>query len=145
MNFERKLSKEDREIYCCLKPFARFMEETAFIDIFEGLVLEKNLRQRLNQLKEYKKLGLRTYDDIEKYLEVDSRNKKDDKKNPILFDTSGIGLKLNEFLKKGNNQNFDNDMEKNLSKEFGITKSESLEIKKAIVKELLYEKSKIII
>jgi transcriptional adapter 2-alpha len=54
MNFERKLSKDDRELYNCLKPFARFVNQNEFMDLFEGLVLEKNLRQRLNQLKYYK-------------------------------------------------------------------------------------------
>lgn len=54
MNFERKLSKDDREILNCLKPFARFMDNSQFFEMFEGIVLEKNLRQRLNQLKQYK-------------------------------------------------------------------------------------------
>lgn len=54
MNFERKLNKDDREIYNCLKPFARFMDHSTFLELFEGIVLEKNLRQRLNQLKNYK-------------------------------------------------------------------------------------------
>jgi transcriptional adapter 2-alpha len=54
MNFERKLTKDDREIYNCLKPFARFMDNSQFHELFEGIVLEKNLRQRLNQLKHYK-------------------------------------------------------------------------------------------
>lgn len=54
MNYERKLSKDDREIYNCLKPFARFMDNSEFHELFEGLVIEKNMRQRLNQLKQYK-------------------------------------------------------------------------------------------
>ncbi len=55
MNFERKLSKDDREIYNSLKPFARFFDDHAtFLEFFEGIVLEKNLKQRLNQLKQYK-------------------------------------------------------------------------------------------
>lgn len=54
MNFERKLSKDDREIFNCLKPFARFMDNSQFFEMFEGIVLEKNLKQRLNQLKQYK-------------------------------------------------------------------------------------------
>lgn len=55
MNFERKLSKDDREIYNTLKPFARFFDDhSSFLEFFEGIVLEKNLKQRLNQLKHYK-------------------------------------------------------------------------------------------
>lgn len=54
MNFERKLSKDDREIYNCLKPFAQYLDNSQFHELFEGIVLEKNIRQRLNQLKQYK-------------------------------------------------------------------------------------------
>jgi transcriptional adapter 2-alpha len=54
MNFERKLSKDDREIYNCLKPFAQYMDNSQFHELFDGIVLEKNIRQRLNQLKQYK-------------------------------------------------------------------------------------------
>jgi transcriptional adapter 2-alpha len=55
MNFEKKLKGDDREIYNCLKPFARFFNtHSEFHEFFEGLVLEKNLRQRLAQLKYYK-------------------------------------------------------------------------------------------
>ena len=55
MSFEKKLKGDDREIYNCLKPFARFFNtHSEFHEFFEGLVLEKNLRQRLAQLKYYK-------------------------------------------------------------------------------------------
>ena len=54
MNYERKLNKEEREIYNCLKPFARLIDNDQFTNLFEGIILEKNLRQRLNQLKQYK-------------------------------------------------------------------------------------------
>lgn len=54
MNYERKLHKEEREIYNCLKPFARLIDNDQFNNLFEGIILEKNLRQRLNQLKQYK-------------------------------------------------------------------------------------------
>ena len=55
MSFEKKLKGDDREIYNCLKPFARFFpSQVEFSEFYEGLVLEKNLRQRLSQLKAYK-------------------------------------------------------------------------------------------
>jgi hypothetical protein len=54
MNYERKLSKDDRDIYNSLKPLARFITKPQFNELFEGLVLEKNMRQRLSQLKIYK-------------------------------------------------------------------------------------------
>jgi transcriptional adapter 2-alpha len=54
MLFERKLPKDDRDIYNTLKPIARFIDHNQFHELFEGLVLEKNIKQRLNQLKQYK-------------------------------------------------------------------------------------------
>jgi len=142
MNFERKLSKEDREIYNCLKPFARFMNEKEFIELYEGIILEKNLRQRLNQLKHYKEIGLKTYDDIEKYLETENRNKKDDKKNIINLDYEGLGFKLNKFYEKHNNsQNLENELEKILIKEHSFSKNELIDIKKIIIKEIMNETS----
>ena len=146
MNFERRLSKEDREIYNCLKPFARFMSEIDFKELFEGIVLEKNLRQRLNQLKQYKAIGLKTYDDIEKHLETESRNKKDDKKNNFNLDYEAIGFKLNRFYdRQANSQNLESELEKVLVKDFGFSKSDFIDAKKVIIKELISETSKFII
>ena len=54
MNYERKLAKDDREILGSIKPFARFLDKEHFQEFFEGLVLEKNLKLRLNQLKTYR-------------------------------------------------------------------------------------------
>ena len=54
MNYERKLHKDEREIYNCLKPFARLIDNDQFTNLFEGIILEKNLRQRSNQLKQYR-------------------------------------------------------------------------------------------
>lgn len=98
MNFERKLSKDDREIYTCLKPFARFFSQQEFDELFEGLVLEKNLRQRLNQLKAYQEMNLKTYEDVEKYLEMDNRRNKDEKKSNLFYENGVIGLKLDKEI-----------------------------------------------
>ena len=54
MNYERKLSKDDRDLLNSIKPLARFMTQEQFQDFFEGLILEKNMRQRLSQLNIYK-------------------------------------------------------------------------------------------
>ena len=149
MNFERRLSKEDRDIYNCLKPFARFMSETDFKELFEGIVLEKNLRQRLNQLKQYKSIGLKTYEDIEKHLETESRNKKDDKKNNINMNYEAIGFKLNKFYNRqqlhANSQNMENELEKVLVRDYGLAKSDFIDVKKVILKELLSEASQLLI
>jgi transcriptional adapter 2-alpha len=79
--YERKLNKDDREIYNCLKPFLKYIDNDKFHEIFEGFVLEKNLKQRLNQLIYYKNLGCKTYEDIQKIIELEAKkiNEKENK------------------------------------------------------------------
>lgn len=145
MNFERKLSKEDREIYSCLKPFSRFMEESQFNDIFEGFVLEKNLRQRLNQLKYYREMGLKTYDEIEKFLESENRSKKEEKKNPNTFDNDGLRNSVERFLNKNNSKFIlENEFEENLVKYCDIDKGEIEDFSKELCKEYLGDGSNFI-
>lgn len=66
MKFEKRLSKEDREIFNSLKAFARFMEPAEFEELFENLVLERMIKTRIEQLKYFKESGLKTYNDIAK-------------------------------------------------------------------------------
>jgi len=119
------------------------MSETDFKELFEGIVLEKNLRQRLKQLKNYKSLGLKTYDDIEKHLETESRTKKDDKKNTINLDYEAVGFKLNRFYdRNANSHMLESELEKVLIKDFGFSKNDFIDVKKTIIKELMSEASK---
>jgi len=80
-NYERKLSKEDRDIYNLIKPLARFMNPQDFPGFFEGIILMKNIKQRSNQLRFYKSQGCKTYDDIDKFLEREQKNHKKDLKS----------------------------------------------------------------
>lgn len=111
MNFERKLPKDEREIYMCLKPFARFMSKEEFEELFNGLILEKKLKQRLNQLNAFQEAGLTTYESIEKFLEVDARRNKEYKKKTSFFDSSSVCIKLANQIKSTNDDlsNFEKD------------------------------------
>ena len=66
---DRKRPKEEREIYSQMKCFMRFCKDQEFQDLVEGLIEEKALRQRLEELKMFRSLGLETFDQVEKYLE----------------------------------------------------------------------------
>ena len=66
---ERKRPKEEREIYSQMKPFMRFCEGQEFQQLVDGLIEEKTLRQRVEELKMFRSLGLETFDQVEKYLE----------------------------------------------------------------------------
>lgn len=156
--FERKLSKEDRDIYNCLKPFARFIQNEQFHELFEGFILEKNLKLRLNQLNYYKNLGCKTYEDIQKTIEQESKknNFSNNKENSSSGSNNtsntnsehGVNDKNKKFLRNstnsiqiGNEDKSGFEAEKDFIKSIGIPKTIYNELKKKIKKDVLNEKS----
>ena len=65
---EKKLEKEDREIYQSIKQNLKYLTKEQFKEYFDGIILEKNLKSRLNQLLYYYKMGYKTYGQIYKYI-----------------------------------------------------------------------------
>ena len=110
INFDKKLSKEDREIFQNIKFEHKYLTKEQFLYLFESNVLEKNIKARLNQLLFYQKLGCKTYDDIQKYINETKRenskkkeemNKKEDDKMKLRNSTIISTNKLAEISKKG--------------------------------------------
>ena len=108
INFFKKLSKHDKEIYEAIKYNMKYLTKEQFLFILESNILEKNIKTRLNQLLYYKNLGCNTYDDIQKYInEIKKENIKNKEENEIKGDdkmrlrTSTINLtnKLSEIQK----------------------------------------------
>ena len=121
INFDKKLSNQDREIYQTIKNNLKYLTKEQFLFLFESNVLEKNIKMRLNQLLFYQKLGCYTYDDIQKYIneikkenikKKEERNEKDDEKMKLRTSTIISTNKLSEIYKKskklknGKNKNF---------------------------------------
>jgi hypothetical protein len=127
MNFEKKLSKDDREIYICLKPFARFLSKDEFEELFNGLILEKNLKQRMNQLVSFQQLGLKTFEEIENYLDTDGRRNKESRKSNVFYENGSTTLKLSKEI-KNTNEDLSN-TEKDFIKRMSIPVQVYLEIK----------------
>ena len=44
-----------------------------FLEVFESHVLEKDLLHRLNELKYFRKLGCKTYEDIQNYIDEEDK------------------------------------------------------------------------
>jgi transcriptional adapter 2-alpha len=65
---EKKLSREDREIYQSVKQNIKYLSNEQFNDYFQGIILEKNIKSRLNQLLYYYNKGYKTYEQILKYI-----------------------------------------------------------------------------
>ena len=125
INFEKKLLKEDREIYNSLKPFYRFVTNEQFNNIYEGAILEKNIKLRLNQLKYYRDLGCKTYDDIQKEIEKMSQklNKKENKNKKDCKNNCENNIK--KFLRNSKNNN-----------ELGLNEDEILEAEKKFLEKI---------
>lgn len=113
INFDKKLSKEDREIFQNIKFNLKYLTKEQFLYLFESNVLEKNLKARLNQLLFYQKLGCKTYDDIQKYINEakkenlknkEEKNKKEDEKMKLRNSTIISTKKLAEIYKKQKNK-----------------------------------------
>lgn len=62
---DRLRTKDEREIYNMLKPFARFHSEEEHEKLVKNIVKERNIRKRIEELMAYKKLGLTTFSEIE--------------------------------------------------------------------------------
>ena len=113
ISFDKKLSKEDREIFQNIKFEHKYLTKEQFLYLFESNVLEKNIKARLNQLLFYQKLGCKTYDDIQKYInetkkenskKKEEMNKKEDDKMKLRNSTIISTNKLAEINKKEKNK-----------------------------------------
>ena len=73
---DRIRTKEEKEIYNLLKIFARFNTPEDHEKLVQGIYKEKMLRQKIEELRFYKKMGLKTFEEVEQYLA--EKKKKDD-------------------------------------------------------------------
>ena len=111
---EKKLSREDREIYQSLKQDIKYLTNEQFNDYFEGIILEKNLKSRLNQLLYYYNKGYKTYDQILKYInELKQKNNKIKNKYTPKNNIEQLNISLREStVKQVNKLNENNDEDK---------------------------------
>ena len=111
---EKKLSREDREIYQSLKQDVKYLTNEQFNDYFEGIVLEKNLKSRINQLLYYYNKGYKTYDQILKYInELKQKNNKIKNKYFQKNNLDQLNITLREStVKQVNKLNEKNDEDK---------------------------------
>ena len=68
MQLDKSRTKEEKEIYNMMKVFARFNTPEDHEKLVQGLIRERQLRARIEELKYYKKMGLKTFEDIENHL-----------------------------------------------------------------------------
>lgn len=64
---DKKRTKEQRDLYNKLKPFARIMSHPDYVTFYEDLEKEQNLRQAIVQLQEWRRMRISTLSGGEKY------------------------------------------------------------------------------
>ena len=98
--FEKKLSREDREIYQSMKEYLKYLTNEQFNELFEGMVLEKNLKSRLNQLIYYNKLGINSNEQIHGYINKLKKNNKMNGKSGNKENNKGNGVSFSIKLRE---------------------------------------------
>lgn len=73
-NLDRRRNPAEREMYARLKAVTRYLPQQEFEVLSEGVVTETRLRTRIQELKEYRRAGIRTFADAELY-EADKKRK----------------------------------------------------------------------
>lgn len=61
---DKARSREEREVYTAMKPFARFLTANDFQRLIDGLVREEELRRQLSNLQNYRRHGLRSFEEV---------------------------------------------------------------------------------
>ncbi|CAN6477788.1 unnamed protein product [Victoria cruziana] len=64
---EKELTNEDKELYQRCKVFMRFHSQEEHDALIQGLILERRIRQRIQELQEYRAAGCRTAAEGERY------------------------------------------------------------------------------
>ncbi|CAD8064801.1 unnamed protein product [Paramecium sonneborni] len=73
-NYDKQRTKEEKELHSLMKPFARFNDIDNHERIVQNLIKEKQLRAKIEELRFYRKLGIKTFEEVEEYL-ADKRKK----------------------------------------------------------------------
>ena len=64
---ERRRTPQEKEIHASVRVFARFLEPNEYEIMLEGLAAESRIRNRIAELKEYRRAGVRTLAEGEAY------------------------------------------------------------------------------
>ncbi|KAK8826021.1 transcriptional adapter 2-alpha [Blastocystis sp. ATCC 50177/Nand II] len=78
LNEEKKKPKVEQDIVNLMKPFARFLSKKDYDMLMNGLIKEAKLRERIAKLQRYRKMGIRTLEEVERF-EKEGAKKEDDK------------------------------------------------------------------
>lgn len=120
-HIDRRRPKEEREIYNLMRVFARFQTPEEHEAYVQGLIKELNIRKRIAQLQEYRKMGIRSLAEAEIY-EIDKKRRENQAaanarrynssyviENVKPMSGTGSGAKGSKWRNRGGDTNNDND------------------------------------
>jgi len=73
---DKKRSKEEKDIYERLRPFLRVMTKEEHEEFINGLLAERQLRKKIEDLKKYRKIGVHTLSEVQEYEEEKKRREE---------------------------------------------------------------------
>ena len=69
LRLDKTRTRDEKEIYNLMKVFSRFNSPQKHEQLVQGIIKEKHIRQRIEELKELRKKGFRTLAEVERELE----------------------------------------------------------------------------
>lgn len=149
-HLDRTRSAEEKEIYNMMKIFSRFQSEEEHEKLVQNIVRERALRRRIEELKAYRQLNLKTFDEVE-VVPADQqflleKRKKDDQYNKKTETLKNIYQQETKFSKRTNRVSKDEEelrdtkssfteLENRLCERVGLKPHEYLLIKEILVRE----------
>eukprot|EP01016_Furgasonia_blochmanni_P016095 TRINITY_DN1912_c0_g2_i11.p2 TRINITY_DN1912_c0_g2~~TRINITY_DN1912_c0_g2_i11.p2 ORF type:complete len:237 (+),score=91.62 TRINITY_DN1912_c0_g2_i11:79-711(+) len=155
---DRTRTKEEKEIYNLMKIFARFNTPEDHEKLVQGIIKERQIRARIEELRFYRKIGIKSFEEVELYLQEkrkkdDAYQKKQRQNDAFIYENKNKVNTPRRTRFKG--EIFDNtkkeagdkkksstvmcDMESKLCEKLGLTPHEYLLIKDVLVRECVKE------
>lgn len=143
-HLDRTRSTEEKEIYNLMKIFARFQTEEEHEKLVQNIVRERNLRRRIEELKSYKELNLKTFEEVEQFLL--EKRKKDEQYLKRTESLKNIYQQESKFSKRnrfnreeeelqGRGRGSFTDLENRLCERVGLKPHEYLLLKEVLIRE----------
>ena len=74
---DRRRTPAEKDIVGRLRVLARYMPHPQWEALADGLTVEARLRSRIQELKEYRSLGMRTFEEVDAFIEAGGIKKKE--------------------------------------------------------------------
>ena len=137
---EKGKSKEEKEIFNMMKPFARFSSEEDHKSLVQGIVQEKQIRQRIEDLRKLQSQGYSTLAEVQTEMEEKRKQEEldiDNCKKDIASRSRLTRKTKKDLLREKGERKLGNVTaeEGQICQRFGITARQYLLIKETILRE----------